>query len=72
MTVSLSQTDCNATSRLVQAYEETTGQRVEGVHGKQQLVDSRGKGVNKIGVIHELRIEVGLDHRAATSGGEVQ
>ena len=28
--------------------------------------------MKKIGVIHELRIEVGLDHREATSGGEVQ
>ena len=32
----------------------------------------RGKGADKIGVIQELRIKVGLDHREATSGGEVQ
>ena len=35
----------------------------------ETVVDLKGEGVNKIGVIHELRIEVGLDHRGATSGG---
>ena len=30
----------------------------------------RGKGADKIGLMHELRIEVGLDHREATSGGK--
>ena len=34
----------------------------------ETAVDSRGKCVNKIGGIHELRIEVSLNHREATRG----